>query len=61
MTEKEKAKELYDYAVQIHGVDDAKKESLKSAKAILALAPYNDGRMKARSYWDRVIEHLKKK
>jgi hypothetical protein len=61
MTEKEKAKELYDYAVQIYGVDDAKKESLKSAKAILALAPYNDGKMKNRTYWERVVEQLNKK
>jgi hypothetical protein len=61
MTEKEKAKELYDYAVQIHGVDNAKEESLKSARAVLSLAPYNDGKMKNRTYWERVVEQLNKK
>ena len=61
MTEKEKAKELYDYSIHIHGVDNAKEESLKSAKAVLALAPYNDGKMKNRTYWERVVEQLNKK
>jgi hypothetical protein len=61
MKEIEKAKELYDHAVYVHGVDNAKQESLKSAMAVLALAPYNDGKMKNRTYWERVIEHLKKK
>ena len=60
MTEKEKAKELYDHAVYVHGVDRAKEEALKSATAVLALAPYNDGKMKNRTYWERVIEFLKK-
>ena len=61
MKEIEKAKELYDRAVYVHGVDRAKEESLKSAMAILSLAPYNDGKMKNRTYWERVIEYLKKK
>lgn len=61
MTEKEKAQELYDYAVKLHGPDRAKEESLKSAIATLALAPYQDGRMKARSYWEKVVEQLNKK
>jgi hypothetical protein len=61
MTEKEKAKELYDYAVKLHGEDKAKEESLKSARATLALAPYNDGKMKNRTYWERVVEQLNKK
>ena len=61
MTEKEKAQELYDYAVKLHGKDKAKEESLKSARATLALAPYNDGKMKNRTYWERVVEFLKKK
>ena len=39
----------------------AKEESLKSARATLALAPYNDGKMKNRTYWERVVEFLKKK
>jgi hypothetical protein len=61
MTEKQKADEMYEYAVKLHGITDAKEESLKSAKATHSLAPFTDGRMKARSYWERVIEHLKKK
>ena len=61
MKEIEKAKELYDHAVYVHGVDRAKEESLKSAMSILSLAPYNDGKMKNRTYWERVIEYLKKK
>jgi hypothetical protein len=61
MSEKEKADEMYAYAIKLHGIDEAKEEALKSAVATLALAPYQDGRMKARSYWERVIEHLKKK
>ena len=61
MFEKEKAEHIYQYAVKLHGIENAKEESLKSAIATLALAPYKDGRMKARSYWERVIEHLKKK
>lgn len=61
MTEKEKAEELYSYAIKLHGSEKAKEESLKSATATYALAPFRDGRMKARSYWERVIEYLKKK
>jgi len=61
MTEKQKADEMYNYASKLHGLDKAKEEALKSAVATHSLAPYADGRMKARSYWERVIEHLKKK
>ena len=61
MKEKEKAKELYDYAVKLHGEDKAKEEALKSAAATHALAPFRDGLMKNRTYWEKVIEHLKKK
>jgi len=61
MDEKRKADEMYAYAVLLHGSDKAKEESLKSAKAIHSLAPYNDGKMKNRTYWERVIEFLNKK
>jgi hypothetical protein len=61
MKEKEKAEELYNYAVKLYGEDKAKEESLKSARATYSLAPYQDGKMKARSYWERVIEHLQNK
>ena len=61
MSEKEKAEKMYEYAVKLHGVERAKEESLKSATATLALAPLKDGRMKARKYWEKVVEHLNKK
>jgi hypothetical protein len=61
MTEVEKANELYDYAAKLYGIDKAKEESLKSARATYSIAPSQDGRMMARSYWERVINHLKKK
>lgn len=61
MKEKEKADELYNYSVKLHGEDRAKEEALKSAAATHALAPFRDGLMKNKTYWERVIEHLKKK
>ena len=61
MSEKEKAEEIYQYALKLHGADKAKEESLKSARATHSLAPYKDGRMKVRSYWERVIKHLENK
>jgi hypothetical protein len=61
MTEIEKANQLYDYAAKLYGIEKAKEESLKSAKATYSIAPSQDGRMMARSYWERVINHLKKK
>jgi hypothetical protein len=61
MKEKEKADELYNYAVKLHGEDKAKEESLKSARATLALAPYNDGKMKNRTYWEKVVEFLSRR
>ena len=61
MSEKEKAEEIYDYAIKLHGIIEAKEQALKSAIATHSLAPYQDGKMKAKSYWERVIEHLKKK
>ena len=61
MTEEKKAEEIYSYAVKLHGSEKAKQEALNTATATYALAPFRDGRMKARSYWERVIEYLKKK
>lgn len=61
MDEKQKADELYLYAIKLYGETKAKEESLKSARATHSLAPYQDGKMKARSYWERVIQHLEKK
>lgn len=61
MSEKKKAEEIYQYALKLHGADKAKEESLKSARATHALAPYRDGKMKARSYWEKVITFLEQK
>ena len=61
MSEKEKADEIYSYAIKLHGSEKAKEEALNTATATYALAPFRDGRMKARIYWERVIEYLKKK
>ena len=61
MKEREKADELYNYAVKLHGDEKAKEEALKSAAAIHALTPFRDGLMNNRTYWERVIEYLKKK
>jgi hypothetical protein len=40
MTEKQKADEMYEYAVKLHGITDAKEESLKSATATHSLAQF---------------------
>lgn len=61
MTEIEKADQLYDYAVKLYGIDKAKEQSLKSAQMTYSIAPSRDGKILARSYWEKVIEHLKKK
>jgi hypothetical protein len=61
MNERQKANEMYDYSLKLHGDEKAKEESIKSALAILSLAPYNDGKMKNRTYWERVVEFLKAK
>ena len=61
MTEEKKAEEIYSYAIKLHGSEKAKQEALNTATATYALAPFRDGRMTARSYWERVIEYLKKK
>jgi hypothetical protein len=61
MNEKQKANEMYDYSLKLHGDEKAKEESIKSALAIFSLAPYNDGKMKNRTYWERVVEFLKAK
>ena len=61
MSEKEKAEEIYTYAVKLHGTIKAKEEAINSAKAMHALAPFRDGRMKARSYWEKVLNYLSKK
>ena len=61
MTEERKADELYKYACVLHGTEKGKEEALNTAKACVALAPFEDGKMKAKTYWERVVEYLKKK
>jgi hypothetical protein len=61
MTEEKKADELYKYACVLHGTEKGKEEALNTAKATHALAPFRDGKMKARSYWEKVIMYLTKK
>ena len=61
MSEREKAEEMYQDAIRMHGIEKAKQEALNSAKAIHALAPYRDGKMKARDYWEKVINYLNRK
>ena len=62
--EKNKAEEIYQYAVKLHGKEKAKQESINSAEAICSLVPYTGSKIKAssyKSYWEKVIELLKKK
>jgi hypothetical protein len=64
MKEQEKAEEMFQYAVKLHGSIKAKEESIKSAEAISSLVPYTGSKMKAssyKSYWEKVVEYLKKK
>jgi len=42
MSEKQKADELYAYAIKLHGTEKAKEEALNTAKATYALAPFQD-------------------
>lgn len=61
MSEREKAEEMYQDAIRKHGIERAKEEALNTAKATHALAPFRDGKMKARSYWEKVINYLNRK
>jgi hypothetical protein len=61
MKEKEKAEEIYQYAIKLHGIEKAKEASLQSARATHFLAPYQNSKMKNKSYWEKVIEHLQNK
>lgn len=59
--EKDKAEEIYQYAVVLHGTVKAKEESIKSAEFVSMLAPHFETKMKSKSYWEKVVEYLKKK
>ena len=57
--EQQKAEEIYQYAVKLHGKEKAKEESINSAKATYTLIPLKYE--KAKKYWEKVIELLKNK
>jgi hypothetical protein len=61
MREKEKADQLYNNAIKLHGIDKAKEESLKSAIATHALAPLDSGKGNLKNYWAQVIDFLNAK
>jgi hypothetical protein len=56
MKAKIKANEIYKNSMFLHGSETAKKEALNSAKAIEALAPFEQ-----KEYWNSVISELEKK
>jgi predicted Zn-dependent protease len=53
MRSKEKADELYNNSLKLHGQEKAKQEALNSAHAAKALAP-----MDRWDYWGRVVNHI---
>jgi hypothetical protein len=53
MRSKEKADELYNNSLKLHGPEKAKTEALNSAHAAKALAP-----MVHWDYWERVVNHI---
>jgi hypothetical protein len=61
MREKEKADQLYNNAIKLHGIEKAKEESLKSAQATYALAPLDSGKGNLKNYWAQVIDFLNAK
>ena len=53
MTPKKKAKELMDYAIKLHGSEDAKQQCLITAEQLTFLAPFEE-----KNYWNKVKEEL---
>jgi hypothetical protein len=53
MRAKEKAKELIDYAVKLHGSEDAKDKCLITVDQIMLLAPFED-----KEYWKQVKNYI---
>jgi hypothetical protein len=51
-----KADEIHKSKVFLHGSETAKKEALNSAKAIKALAPFEE-----QEFWSNVISEIEKK
>ena len=55
MTAENKAKQLIDYSIKLHGVKTAKDEVLKVVDQVRILAPLD-----LRKYWNEVEEIIKK-
>ena len=53
MRAKQKAKELIDYAIKLHGSEDAKDKCLITVDQIMILAPFED-----REYWKQVKNYI---
>ena len=56
MKPKNKAKNIYNSAVELHGEQQAKEQAIKSAEAIKALAPFE-----TQYLWSEVITLIKEK
>jgi hypothetical protein len=54
MTPKEKANKIFEHALKLHGIDNAKQQALNTANAIRELAQFE-----FLVYWDNVINNLK--
>jgi len=62
MTEKEKADQLYSRYTQLSGKEQGKKEAIKVAEQICALAPIDQTiNMPGVLYWQKVVNILKNK
>ena len=56
MKSKNKANNIYNSAVELHGQQEAKEQAIKSAEAIKALAPFE-----TQTLWNKVITLIKEK
>lgn len=56
MKPRNKANNIYNSAVELHGEQDAKEQAIKSAEAIKALAP-----IETQQLWSEVITLIKEK
>jgi hypothetical protein len=56
MKPKNKANNIYNSALELHGEQEAKQQAIKSAEAIKALAPFETQQL-----WNEVITLIKEK
>ena len=56
MKPRNKAKNIYNSAVELHGPEQAKEQAIKSAEAIKALAP-----IEVKHLWNEVVTLIKEK